>query len=168
MLSLDKSGWDKFMKAWENVVEVFPDAKRRALHEAGKVVLMEVMDQIVITGVRDTRFNVRNWQSTRMGSGGGYVAISPAVVSVPGKGMMSKKITEYLDQGHAARRPTGRNKRYKPQIKRAMIGAAGNVFVPGRHFYSAARPKANTEAKKAAEKVLAQIENLLYDQGYDV
>lgn len=168
MLSLDKSGWDKFMAAWQNVTEAFPDAKRRALHEAGKVILLEVMDQIVISGIRDNRFHVRSWQDMRIGSGGGYVAIAPAVVNVPSKGLMSKKITKYLDLGYAARRPSGTNKRYEPRIERARIGPRGNVYVPGRHFYDSARPKANEEAKKAAEKVLAQIENLLYDQGYDV
>ena len=156
------------MSAWQNVTEAFPDAKRRALHEAGKVVLLEVMDQIVVSGIRDTRFHVRSWQHVRIGSGGGYAAIAPAVVDVPGKGLMSKKITKYLDKGYAARRPSGRSKRYEPQLKKVGIGTTGNVYVPGRHFYDASRAKANSEAKKAAEKVLVQIENMLYDQGYDV
>ena len=168
MLSLDKSGWDKFTAAWDNVIKAFPDAKRRILEEAGKTVLQEVRSQIIGSGIRDDRFHVRGWQQYRVGSGGGYVAIAPAVVDVPGKGLMSKKITRYLDRGHAARGPSGRAKRYQPRITAAGIGAKGNVFVRGRYFYREARTKANKEAKKAAEKVLVQIENMLYDQGYDV
>jgi len=168
MLSLDTSGWTKFLKAWENVIEAYPDAKRQALEEAGKAVLQEVRNQIIITGIRDNRSRVRSWQQYRMGSGGGYVAISPAVVDVPGKGLMSKKITKYLDLGHAAREPSGKSKRYQPRINAAGIGAKGNVYVRGRYFYRAVKPQADSIAKKAAEKVLAQIENMLYDQGYDV
>lgn len=151
----------RFFDGWEHVISEIPDAKRQALDEMGRAVLAEVKRQIIQRGVHDDRNHVRNWQRYRVGSGGGYVAVYPAKEKVQGKKASSRKITKYLEKGHAIRPPSGKAKRYKARINvdKVVLGKR-NVIVPARQFYSFTRPRAEELAMRAAEKVLVKLENL--------
>ena len=98
-------------------------ADQRAIHER--------LGARMQAGVRgQIRGRINDAHGTVAGSGGGYAAVRPTNSSSgpdsPGA------ITNYLENGHARRRPSGRAKRYRPRIK--------VLYVNGRGFYSAVRP----------------------------
>ena len=105
-------------------------ADRRALHERlGARMLTGVRGQIR-GKLNDAHGHVRGWQSKYIGSGGGYAAVR-AVDGASGPDSPGA-ITNYLENGHAVRRPSGRTPRYQPHIH--------VLHVSGRRFFDAVRP----------------------------
>lgn len=165
--------WEKFWRGWEHVIKKLPDAKRMALNEMGKAVLKEVWSQIGQQGINDRYGRVRRWQSMRIGSRGGYVAVSPDTdvvqVTKAGKKTTSKDVTRYLERGHRVRQPSGRTKRYVARFNDDARTVWSENFrrgdflvVKGRQFYSYARTNAERIAVRAAEKqVLVPLEEML-------
>ena len=155
--------WEKFWRGWDHVIKKFPDAKRMAMREMGKFALDRVITQINQQGINDSRGRVKKWQNMRLGSGGGYVAVSPtaAVVKITKgskTGIKGSDITRYLERGHGVRGPSGRAKRYEPRYQYSRI------YVPGRQFYSYAKMGLERKAVHAAERnVLVYLENMLDD-----
>lgn len=158
----DTERWQRFWSSWEHVIEQVPEAKQDALKAMGEAVLAELRSQIDQQGVNDARGRVKRWQEYRVGSGGGYVAVSPVAdevhVTKSGEKTSAKDVSRYLDRGHGVRGPSGRNKRYRPRFQHARL------YVPGHLFYSYTRDKAGRIAAHAAEKnVLVPLENMLED-----
>lgn len=158
----DKEAWEMFWRRWDDVTEKWPDAKRLALREMGKVILKEVVQQIPKRGVHDSRGRVARWQNMRLGSGGGYVAVSPSSedtvqVTRGGNRTNSAQITQYLEGGHAIRPPSGRTKRYVPRLH------SGRSYVPGHLFYSWAKMDVEYKAIDAADQVLDELSDTLAD-----
>ena len=101
----DKSDWDAFWRFWDDAIQRIPDLKREALEAMGKAVLQEVREQISRRGVHDSQGRVAKWQEMRIGSKGGYVAVSPSPdetvqVTRSGETTTSKDVTRYLERGH--------------------------------------------------------------------
>ena len=99
---------------------------------------------------------MERWQQLRMGSGGGYIAVSPVSdeavqVTRGGKNTTSKDVTRYLERGHGIRPPSGRAGRYVPRVR------SGRTYVPGRMFYSWAAANAEKLALKAADRAMGRI-----------
>lgn len=173
MAKFNTEKWDEFWDGWDVVIQKFPDAKRMALNEMGRAVLKEVLSQIKKQGITDQRGRVGSWQEIRIGSGGGYVAVSPdheeVQVTKQGEKTNAKDVTRYLDRGHKVRGPSGRAKRYRPRMNYENSGSVisastGALIVKGRLFYSYARENAERIAMHAAERnVLVHLENMLYD-----
>ena len=162
-ITFDQKRWDRFWDYWEDFIEEWPEVKRFALLTMGTAVLKEVQQQVVRRGVNDSRGRVRRWQDMRVGSGNGYVAVSPLNedVSVSGaKKTTSRDITRYLERGHAIRPPSGRSKRYTPRIK------SGRTYVPGRQFYSWARQDALKLALAAADDAVSELCDAIDDAMY--
>ena len=162
---VDIERWKAFWEYWEDLIEEFPDVKKEALRAAGEAALEEVRAQIDRRGIRDTHGRVKRWQGVRMGSKGGYVAVSAIdeTVSVTASGTTTAKdITRYLDKGHGIRRPSGLSKRYVPRMP------GGRTYVPARQFYSWAKMNAVKIATEAADKALEQfsdaVDNARYGQ----
>lgn len=156
---LDKKQWDTFWKVWDRKLETLPGAKKAALYAAGKAVLPALRQQIE-RRVDDRDGRVRKWQEIRLGSKGGYVAISPvddqiSINQTADRYVTSRDITQYLERGHKIRPPSGRAKRYNPRVK------SGRTYVPGRMFYSWTRLDATKLAVSAArEQILEWINEL--------
>lgn len=150
---LDKKQWETFWKVWNRRLETLPGAKKAALYAAGQAVL-PVLRQQIERRVDDRHGRVRKWQEIRLGSKGGYVAISP-VTDELSVDQTARDTTRYLERGHKIRPPSGRAKRYSPRIR------SGRTYVPGRMFYSWTRMDATKLAVSAArEEILAWIDEL--------
>lgn len=171
-VNMDTNSWEKFWKSWDAVIEKFPDAKHLALNEMGKAALKEVWKQIDQSGINDRYGRVKRWQSYRVGSGNGYVAVSPGddVVRVKkknpraGEKTKAKDVTRYLKRGHKVAGPSGRNKRYRSRINedRVFFGENNLLIVRGRQFYSFATLNTEKIAIQEAEKnVLVPLKNML-------
>ena len=161
--SFTYSSWDNFWSVWEDLIEDFPDARRMALQEIGKAALQEVLHQIRRTGINDSRGRVGRWQEIRMGSRGGYVAVSPtdetAVVTRTGS-RSARDITRYLERGHGIRKPSGRSDRYRPRVR------SGRTYVPGRLFYSWSRMHVQQLATEQAGAMLEQLADAIDQAAY--
>lgn len=105
-------------------------ADQRAIHERlGARMQSEVRSQIR-GKINDAHGHISGVQAHVVGSGGGYAAVRPSGTDSGPDSLNA--ITNYLENGHAIRRPSGRNPRYRPHIKM--------LYVSGRGFYNAARP----------------------------
>ena len=105
-------------------------ADQRAIHERlGARMQSEVRSQ-TRGKINDAHGHISGVQARVVGSGGGYAAVRPSGTDSGPDSLNA--ITNYLENGHAIRRPSGRNPRYRPRIKM--------LYVSGRGFYNAARP----------------------------
>ena len=103
---------------------------QRAIHERLGARMQTAVRGQIRGKINDAHGHISGWQTKYIGSGGGYVAIRATDIS---SGSNSPgAITNYLENGHARRRPSGRAKRYRPRIK--------VLYVNGRGFYNAVRP----------------------------
>lgn len=165
---IDQNQWDAFWRVWDRKLETFPDAKKAALFQAGLAV-KALLDRQISTRLNDPRGRVRRWQELRVGSGGGYVAISPVDDTVrvsrsTSNQYSARDITRYLERGHKIRMPSGRWKRYVPRVYERLDANGKNYLysiVPGRMFYSWTKMNSSSVAIKAArEEVLKWMEGL--------
>ncbi|MFQ7856819.1 MAG: hypothetical protein ACLRIS_18515 [Flavonifractor plautii] len=111
---------------------------------------------------------VRTWQELRVGSKGGYAALSPEkgrpspgrgnAAHLEGKARVQKQVTRWLERGHGTRRPAAGSSRSWNQAGRAGVTRASAAgYVKGRQFYSWTKAKALELALKAADRVLSRI-----------
>jgi len=135
MQSLEKADLEKFSDDLNDILDKIPGAKRELHEKIAIVAKQEVNTQINLSGIQDSGGRVKEWQEPHVGSGGGYAAVRASSSSTgdnsPGA------ITNYLENGHKVRRPSGQAKRYRPKIKMP--------YVNGRHFYQ--NSKAALESK---------------------
>lgn len=161
-MELDRQAWDALWQYWEDfITEEWPGAKKAALFAAGQAVLPVLKSQIA-KRVDDQRGRVRRWQELRLGSRGGYAAISPRgnLVAAGSGQLTDRDVTRYLEHGHRVRLPSGRSKRYDPHIR------SGRLYVPGRLFYSWTKLDAGKIAVEAADKALREASDALDDALY--
>ena len=151
-IKLDKQRWDRFWSYWEKELPgQIKSAKRQAAQAAGEAIRDEVARQ-VRSRVNDAHGRVERWQQLRMGSGGGYIAVSPVSdeavqVTHGGQKSSAKDVTRYLERGHGVRPPSGRAERYRP----------------GRMFYSWAAAEAEKLALRAADRAMGRIADEIDD-----
>nr|WP_297282977.1 hypothetical protein [uncultured Agathobaculum sp.] len=127
-------------------------ADQRAIHERlGARMQSEVRSQIR-GKLNDAHGHISGVQARVVGSGGGYAAVRPSGTDSGPDSLNA--ITNYLENGHAIRRPSGRNPRYWPRIKM--------LYVSGRGFYNAARPSLphmlQSEVDKWGREVAGRLE----------
>jgi hypothetical protein len=151
MQSVDLKALDQLDKDLQGILDELPE-RRRELHERiAKVIKNEVDVQISRSGLNDGSGRIRNWQEQHVGSGGGYAAVRAADSSTgdnsPGA------ITNYLENGHKIREPSGIDKNYRPRIKKA--------YVDGYHFYASARSGVESKAITEAEDYVKEISEKL-------
>ena len=122
------------------VLSEMPNA-RRELHEEIKDLLKKEVDANIDASLSDFHGKIKNWQEAEVGSGGGYAAVRAKKGETgddsPGA------ITNYLEGGHKIRTPSGKNKYYKPRIKK--------VYVDGFHFYAKTRQTIEAKVISIAE-----------------
>ena len=147
MQSVDLTALKRFDDDLKALLEEVPE-RRRELHERiARVVEDEVRMQIGNSGLKDSSGRVKDWQEGHVGSRGGYAAVRPTSTSTgrnsPGA------ITNYLENGHKIRTPSGNSKHYRPRIKKA--------YVDGFHFYSSAKNTVESKVIAEAEKYVKEI-----------
>ena len=86
---MDRARLERFNRFWEELLQAVPDARRQAVEEAGAAVQRELNAQIGAAELADgAKGTVRTWQELRVGSKGGYAALSP------GKGTAQPRVEE--------------------------------------------------------------------------
>ena len=114
---MDRARLERFNRFWEELLQAVPDARRQAVEEAGAAVQRELNAQIGAAELADgAKGTVRTWQELRVGSKGGYAALSPGKGTAQprveetqhtwkGKPVSKKQVTRWLERGHGTRRP---------------------------------------------------------------
>lgn len=113
---MDRARLERFNRFWEELLQAVPDARRQAVEEAGEAVQRELNTQIGAAELADgAKGTVRTWQELRVGSKGGYAALSPGKGTAQpragetqhtwkGKPVSKKQVTRWLERGHGTRR----------------------------------------------------------------
>lgn len=169
--TLDRQKLDRFARRWEDLYHAFPDARRQAAQAMGEAVQKDLNAQIQAADLENgAKSTVRSWQDVRIGSRGGYAAVSPAGgVAKPRAGqkqhtwrgdpVTQKQVTRWLERGHGTP-STGRmtqNYVRKTKTWHEIAERRGEGYVKGRLFYSWTYMKAVDHAIEAAEKLLDSI-----------
>lgn len=147
MQSVEIEGLNKLDKDLNAILRELPEMRRELHERIAEVIKAEVDTQIVQSGLNDRHGQIRQWQESRVGSGGGYAAVR-AVAGLTGPNSPGA-ITNYLENGHRIRRPSGRNPKYRPRIRKP--------YVDGYHFYRAARNTVESKAIAEAEKFVKEV-----------
>lgn len=141
MQSIDLGRLERMGQEWESLLRDSEDA-RRELHKRMAAAAKGEVDSAVAGSLNDSRGNIRAWQEARVGSKGGYAAISAA--KSPGGANGAGAVTNYLENGHRVRAGAQGRKGYRPR--------ATTVRVNGRHFYRTAQNPVEAAAYREAEK----------------
>lgn len=127
-------------------------ADQRALHERLGARMQTAVRGQIRGKINDAHGHISGVQAHVVGSGGGYVAVRPSGVDSGPNSLNA--ITNYLENGHAIRRPSGRSLRYRPRIH--------VLYVSGRGFYNAVRPSLprmlQSEVDRWGREVAARLE----------
>lgn len=147
MQSIDLGELKQLEEDLKALLEDIPEM-RRGLHERIADNIKEEVDtQINNSGIKDSTGKVKDWQESHTGSAGGYAAVRATDSSVGGNSPGA--ITNYLEGGHAIRRPSGNNKKYRPRIKKA--------YVDGFHFYKSAESTVESKVIAVAEEFVEEM-----------
>lgn len=172
--TLERQEMDAFARYWKDMLKTFPEARRKAVEAMGETVQRDLNAQIQAADLESgAKGTVRSWQTSRLGSKGGYAAVSPAKGTVmsrdprnggwkmrqhtyKGKQVTAKQVTRWLERGHGTP-STGREKWSDSKTLHKIQDRQGKGYVRGRQFYSFTRSKAWEHARDAAEKLLSSI-----------
>ena len=167
---LERQEMDRFARYWEQLYQAVPDARRKGAEAMGEAIRKELSAQIQAADLEtNAKGTVKSWQEVRIGSGGGYAAISPGPGAArPRRGkqhtylgspVSKKQVTRWLERGHGT--PSTGTKRWSyvkgTKSWHRVAERRGEGYVKGRLFYSRARMKAWETARKAADRVLSMI-----------
>lgn len=157
MQSVEMVGLRDLDTDFEHLLREIPEGRRRLHDEIGAAILEDVRANITSSGINDSRGRIRGYQEHYVGSGGGYAAVRAVKGMGPsGYDDSPGAITNYLENGHRIRQPSG-------TAKRRRKGRAKKPYVDGFHFYAAAERNAEIVALAAAEKFADSLADLLDD-----
>ena len=148
--TVDTSGLDRLLKSWEQLLKEFPEAKRQALEQMGRDLLLNVQEEIGGSG------KVAGWQAPHLGSGGGYVAIRAKAneyqTTKSGKRYAVGLIANAIEGGHRHGGPRESGKpgyRHRSRIKVAAV--------PGRWMYQTVRQQLGNMGQAEMDELLQTI-----------
>lgn len=145
-------GLDELNARLDRFLKQAPE-KRREFHERMGDVMEREVRQNVRGSLNDSRGRISGWQRKYVGSGGGYAAVraedSSSGPHSPGA------ITNYLESGHATRKPTGSAKRKRSRSRTERVS--------GRHFYLNTRLSIHSEVEAEAIVFSNELAALLED-----
>lgn len=158
-MGLDKKEIEEWAHYWESLFQVVPEARADAVKAWGERMQEEVRRQVTSQGVQDSREHVRSWQELRLGSLGGWAAVSPrsGKAGIAGDGrahtwkgnqVTASQVTRWLESGHGNR---------KTRFGTRFNTATASRYTKGHLFYSWAEMIAEREALKAADDALCRI-----------
>lgn len=151
MQSIDLTKLEELDEVFRSMMDEMPEMKMELHEQISDIIKSEVDMQISSSGLKDSSGRVRNWQESHVGSRGGYAAVRATDSSIGNNSPGA--ITNYLENGHAIRRPSETSKYYRPRIKKP--------YVDGYHFYKAARVNVESRAIAIAEEFVDKISNRL-------
>lgn len=146
MQSVDLSELDRLTENMNKLLEEAPE-KRRELHERLAEEAKQEVDTQISADVGGDSGKVQSWQEPHVGSGGGYAAVRASDITSGNNSPGA--ITNYLENGHTIRKPSGQAKRYRPEIHTA--------YVDGKHFYESTRASMQSKAISIAEDFANQL-----------
>jgi hypothetical protein len=147
MQSVEFDGLKKLDNDLRDIFTEIPKAKKELHGKIADLIKAEVDKEINSSGLNDSSGKIKAWQESTVGSGGGYAA-GHAVKGETGHSSPGA-ITNYLENGHRIREPSGESKKYKPRIKKS--------YVDGYHFYQSASTKVEAKAIDEAERFVEEI-----------
>lgn len=162
---LNRRAVQKFISYWEDLIEEFPEARGEAVRTMGESVQRDLSAQIARADLEeDARGTVISWQELRLGSLGGYAAITPKADTArpragkqhtwKGKAVTQKQVTRWLERGHGVPKYTGSGKQRDRKRRSGLNPVTGLRYVKGRMFYSWTKMKALEHALDAANEAL--------------
>lgn len=177
--NLERNRLRRFVKYWDELFQLVPEARREAMEAAGEAVKRSLDTQIQASNFSsmEAMGRVKSWQVLRLGSGGGWAAVSAMKRSTvysfdsrrnfggsyrqhtwKGKPVTAGQVTAWLERGHG----TGTTGQIETVLtKRKWIHQRkerwGSGYVAGRQFYAYTKDDALEIALKAANKVLGRI-----------
>ena len=151
MQSIELDALEKLDEDLKDLLEEFPKARRELHERLAEMIKEEVDKQIDASGLNDSRGKIKGWQEPHVGSGGGYAAVR-AQKGETGDNSPGA-ITNYLENGHRIREPSGKSKYYRPRINKP--------YVDGYHFYQAARTVVEAKAIAEAERFVEEFRRRL-------
>lgn len=172
--TLDRQAVRKFNSYWEDLMEEFPEARATAVRTMGQEAQKELNAQIGKADLEvDAKGTVASWQELRLGSKGGYAALS-AIKASPyhvgkkpkswkGTPVTVKQVTRWLERGHGVRKPDTTksyawSQRRKNRNRRSGLNVVtGLRYVKGRMFYSWTKMKVTDLALDAANSALERF-----------
>lgn len=182
--NLDRERMRRFVQAWDDVLQMVPEARREAVEAAGKAVKQSLDAQIQNADLSsiEAKGRVSSWQRLRLGSGGGWAAISAMKGTVYswdkranfggrtrqhtwyGEPVTARQVTSWLERGHGFGKDLKRSKameakhfKYMYENKMLEPEQSRSGYVSGRQFYASTKDDALKIALKAADKVLCRI-----------
>ena len=147
MQSVQFDGLKKLDDDLQDLFAEIPNARRELHEKIADIIKTEVNNEINTSGLKDSSEKIKNWQESVVGSYGGYAAVH-AVKGETGANSPGA-ITNYLENGHTIRQPSGKSKAYRPRIKKP--------YVDGYHFYKSAK---NTVEAKAISEVEIYVDEI--------
>lgn len=152
MQTVDTREIDRLVESWDRLLKQFPEAKRRALEQMGRDLLVNVREEIGGSG------KVAGWQEPHMGSGGGYVAVRAKAKTYQttkrGKRYAVGYVTNSVEGGHRHGGRRGSSKkgyRYRPRYKTAAVS--------GKWFYQAVRQDVANMSQSEVNDLIQAILN---------
>lgn len=98
----------------QNIKMGFLGAKLRVIPKLAKKLEDIVRLNVDASGISDPSGKIKRWQVVRIGTKYGYAAVS--AVRKPDGPNGAGAITNYLNNGHKVRFPSGKSDRYKPRV----------------------------------------------------
>ena len=145
MQSVEYEGLKELDRRFTSVLDKFPSERKELFERVAQRLEQEVGQQVSLSGINDNFGKISSWQVGRVGTGGGYAAVSAD--GTLGTGPNSPgAITNYLNSGHRIR-PPGR-------IKRSRVHVA---YVNGYRFYQHTAANAEAIAADEAEKLADEL-----------
>lgn len=133
------NGLDRLSERLKELAKEFPESRRELHEQLAEILEREVRGQIAGT-LDDAHGKLAGYQARVVGSKGGYAAVR-AIDTSSGSNSPGA-VTNYNENGHRRRMPSGRARRYRPRIR--------TTYINGRHFYRLSRANAERELKRAA------------------
>lgn len=158
--NLERERVRRFVSYWDELLELLPEARRQAVEAAGEAIQQSLEDHIQRADLdgAGAKGRVKSWQELRLGSEGGWAAISPSWEKVESwekrktyagrfkqhtswvdgkkKPVTAQQVTTWLERGH---------------------GTRWGGYAPGRYFYSRTKDDALELWLKAADRVLCRL-----------
>ena len=148
MQSVEYGGLQELDRRFASVLDKFPSQRRELFERVAQRLEAEVVQQVKASGINDSSGKIASWQKGRVGTGGGYAAVS-AVKGETGANSPGA-ITNYLENGHRIRPPG--------VLKRSRVHVA---YVNGYHFYQNAAARAEAVAGDEGEKLAEALSRAL-------
>lgn len=147
MQSVEFDGLNKLDNDLKDILDSVPQARKELHEKIADIIKKEVDKEISASGLNDSSGKIKDWQESVVGSGGGYAA-GHAVKGNTGENSPGA-VTNYLENGHRIREPSGTSKNYRPHIKKS--------YVDGYHFYQSASTTVEAKAIEEADHFVEEI-----------